>query len=115
MGVGSIDLDNLLHSNGPVDEIELDAEYIVHQDHRAIYDKHRVSSMEIVEAHGGSPLYIENEGSQRRAPLLLVGPTENGRMIAVPLEPTGRWGIWRAVTAFEANSHHRERYYGETR
>ena len=115
MGVGSIDLDNLLHSNGPVEELELDSEYILHQGQRAIYDKHRVSPSEIIETHEGSPEYFENIGEQRRAPLLLVGPTDGGRMILVPLEPTGRWGVWRVVTAFEANSHHRERYHGETR
>lgn len=40
----------------------------------------------------------------------MVGPTRAGRFLCVPIEPTGKCGVWRPVTAFTANAHHVKRY-----
>lgn len=99
----------LLEEHGPVEELVLDEELEAHLMERGFYDKHRVSLTEIAETHMGHPRFFLNEG-QHRAPVVMVGPTAAGRLLCVPVEPAGRWGAWRPVTAFEANRHHHERY-----
>ena len=74
------------------------------------YDKHSVAAKEIRQVHARAPRYFENEGEGRRAPIIMVGPTDSGRMIVAPIEPTHTIGVWRPVTAFEANTHHIDRY-----
>lgn len=95
---------------GAVEELDFDDTFGAHMaSERRRYGKHTVSEREIREVLGGSPRFFENTGRQR-APLIMLGPTRADRVLAVPLEPTHRWGVWRPVTAFEANTHHRERY-----
>lgn len=106
--MSSADARRLFQTQGPVDEIEFDEEFAEHMASRR-YQKHDVTTSEILEAHWNGPRYFENAGAGR-APIILVGRTIDDRYIVVPLEPTGRWGRWRAVTAFEANAHHRTMY-----
>ena len=111
-----VELEALLGQNGTVDELELSEELDLHLRERGITEKHIVSFSEILEAFSGNPGYFLNlVGPGRRAPLVKVGPTQSGRILCVPIEPTGRWGIWRPVTAFTANTHHIERYNREVR
>jgi hypothetical protein len=100
----------LFESNGEVDELELVEELEEHLVERAVYGKHRVSLGEVLEVRSVAPKYFANAGSGHRAPVVMVGPTRKGRMLCVPIEPSGRRGLWRPVTAFEANTHHRDRY-----
>ena len=103
----------LFSTHGLVEAVECDAAFMEHMaSERRGYEKHAVSPQEIAEAQAGAPAFFENIG-KRRAPIVMAGPTQAGRMIAVPLEPTERKGVWRAVTAFEANAHHQERYEKE--
>ena len=103
----------LFAEHGEPRELELTDEFMEHQAARAVYDKHLVSALEITEAHEGAPRYFVNEGELRTAPIALVGPTVAGRMLTVPIEPSGRWSVWRPVSAYEANRHHVERYNQE--
>jgi len=103
------DLTLLFLRHGRVEALRLDEEYTEHQQQRGTYRKHHVTGTEILEAHANNPKYFENRG---RAPLAMIGVTDAGRVLAVPIEPTKEYGVWRPVTAFEANTHHRERYYG---
>ena len=111
--MGRIGIDEILSVAGPVQELELSDEMQEHLRERGTYDKHRVSLSEILQVHLLSPRLFLNSSASGRAPLVMVGPTETGRLLCVPVEPTGRWGIWRPITAFEANTHHRERYEGD--
>lgn len=104
------EIDNLFSENGEVDELELDDEFQQHLMSRSWYEKHDVAMSEVLQVHGNLPRYYLNVGKGRRALIIMVGPTYSGRWLCVPLEPTGRWGTWRPVTAFEANTHHKERY-----
>jgi uncharacterized DUF497 family protein len=47
-----------------------------------------------------NPYVVEVNRSSRRAPYILIGQTENGDCIAVPIEPTFEDSIWRPVTAW---------------
>ena len=102
---------------GAVEELLLSEELEAHLLERGTYDKHNVSLLEIVEVHQNAPKYFANKGpeggsersAENNAPIVLVGPTFNGRMVAVPIDPAGE-GTWRPRTAFEANTHHKEKY-----
>jgi hypothetical protein len=105
------DLKELFTVHGAVEELDFDDEFADHMANlRRQFRKHAVSEREIREVHAAEPEYFENEGAERRAPVIMLGPTKDGRLVAVPLEPTYRNGEWRPVTAFEANARDRGRY-----
>ncbi len=108
-------LNDILSSNGPVEVLELDGAFQQHLQVRGTYDKHRVSLPEIDQVFQLSPKLLVNSSPDGRAPVVMVGPTETGRFLCIPIEPTDKWGVWRPITAFEANAHHREKYREENR
>jgi hypothetical protein len=61
---------------------------------------------------GTIPSQVEQVEAERRAPLLMVGPTRAGRILCVPIEPTGRFGVWRPITAYDAGERLLRRYHG---
>ena len=97
--------------HGDVDALEVDDEFRGHLTSRATYPKHQVNVTEVLQVHAGAPKYFVNTGGHR-APIVMVGPTVAGRFLCVPVEPTGRMGVWRPITAFDANTHHKDRYRG---
>ena len=101
----------LFSEHGEVEELDVDDDFLAHLTERATYAKHNVTLTEILQVHAGQPKYFTNVGTHR-APIIMVGPTFAGRLLCVPVEPTNRHGVWRLVTAFEANAHHRLRYQG---
>ena len=102
---GQDQLETILLTFGGVDELEFDEDFLQHMAAPSRqYTKHRVSLEEIVEAHEQSPKYLLNEGRDKRAALVMVGPTDSGRIIVVPIEPAGKWARWRPITAFAANA-----------
>lgn len=109
----ALNVERLVAEHGRVEELDLDDEFQAHLTERATYEKHVVTLAEVLEVHLRQPMYFENHGEGRRAPIIMVGPTDAGRFLCVPLEPTGRKGVWRPVTAFQANTHHRQSYEGD--
>ena len=103
----------LFEASGAVEELEFTLEFLAHIEERATYDKHRISSSEILEAHHNNPRYFTNRAGLR-APTIMVGKSARGRIITVPLEPSGTYSLWRPVTAFEANQHDIQRFQEET-
>ena len=104
-------LDDIFESHGRVEELDIDEEFAIHMaDPRRQHYKHLVSEKEVRQVHAVAPEYFENEGENRRTPIIMVGPTETGRIVCVPIEPTHARGLWYPVTAFEANTHDKERY-----
>lgn len=99
----------LVARHGAVEGLQFDEELVQHLAERATYAKHRVTLAEIADVHSGRPRFFENAGAGR-APLIMVGRTVAGRWLCVPIEPAGRTGLWRPVTAFQANRHHIQRY-----
>ena|SRR5581483_4335101 len=108
-----MDPERLFADHGRVDELDFDDELRQHLATRAGYTKHHVRLSEIQEVLDGAPRFFLNRAAGGRAPIVMVGPTEAGRFLTVPLEPTGRFGVWRPVTAFQSNTHHREAYLSE--
>ena len=104
-------LSDIFEVHGRVEELEIDEEFAAHMaESRRQYDKHIVSVKEVRQIHAVAPEYFDNEGENRRALVIMIGPTEAARMLCVPIEPTHNCGVWHPVTAFEANAHDRERY-----
>lgn len=110
--LSDVEIQSLFADNGPVEELELDEELQQHLIERGITEKHIVSFVEILEVLQGAPRFFENLPG-RRAPISMVGPTNLNRILCVPIEPTGKTGVWRPVTAFTANAHHIDRYSTE--
>jgi hypothetical protein len=105
------DLEAVFVRHGRVEELALDDVLYGHLVERGTYAKHDVTLAEILQVHQGQPRYFTNAGSDgRRAPVIMVGPTQAGRWLCVPIEPAGGQGVWRAVTGFEANTHHKVKY-----
>jgi uncharacterized DUF497 family protein len=111
------DVDALMAEYGTVEELDIDDHFRQHLAARATYQKHDVTVAEILQVHQGAPRYFSNASTgasgRRRAPVIMVGRTDDGRLLVVPVEPTGRSGVWRPITAFEGNRHHRMAYEGE--
>lgn len=107
-------LEELFAAHGRVEELELSIDFTDHMlSGGRLHRKHIVSGIEILEAFYGAPLFFDNIAKSRTAPIVMVGPTLAGRYITVPLLPTTSRGLWRPLTAFESNRHHRERYNRE--
>jgi len=67
----------------------------------------------VIDAFDIAPMFLDNGSDPdhpHRAPVLMLGGTREDRVLAVPIEPTQRWGAWRAVTAFEASAEHQALY-----
>src|SRR4051812_32502621 len=92
-------------------ELQLDEEFRAHVARR----KHFVGAREVLEVWAGMPVFFENLNADRehRAPIIMIGKTAKGRVLVVPIEPTERAGIWRAVTAYQASASERRLYEEE--
>jgi hypothetical protein len=104
------DLRGLFDDYGEVEELGLDEALTRHLRERGHYPEHRVSLAEILQVHEGRPRFFLNTSPSGRAPVIMVGQTTQGRWLCIPIEPTVERGTWRVITAFQANTHHIERY-----
>lgn len=69
---------------------------------------HGVTIMDVLEVMDIQPRFFANRRA-RRASHVMIDPTRSGRVLVVPIEDWGR-GIWRPVTAFDANGWQAQRY-----
>lgn len=74
----------------------------------AKFADHGVGIIEVLDALDLEPRFFVNRRA-RRASHVMVGRTHAGRVLIVPIEDWGR-GVWRPVTAFEANGWQVRRY-----
>lgn len=104
-------MSELCRTHGEVDELEIDERFQDHQvEPERDYAKHHVSGTEVLEAHDNGGEFFDNAAPGHVAPLVMVGETNSGRIITVPIVPSGRRGLWRPYSAYEANAHDRRRY-----
>ena len=103
--------EELFKAYGRVEELNIDAGFAMHMAGPGRqYPKHIVTGKEVRQVYSAAPEYFENTGEDRKAPIIMVGPTDAGRMVCVPIAPTHIEGLWYPVTAFEATAHHILRY-----
>lgn len=74
----------------------------------AKFADHGVTVLDVLDVLDLEPRFFINRRA-RRASHVMVGRTRSGRVLIVPIEDWGR-GVWRAVTAFEANRWQVRRY-----
>ena len=77
-------------------------------DNEAKFAQHRVTPGEVQQVFDRQPRFYRNR-PDRRASIVMVGPTARGRLLVVPLEAVGG-GAWRPVTAFEPTPQQAARY-----
>lgn len=83
------------------DDVTIDVDGLLFDDeNEAKFASHGVSIDEVQDVFDGKPRYYRNRRA-RRAPFVMLGPTFDGRLLVVPIEPVGTSGLWRPVTAFE--------------
>jgi uncharacterized DUF497 family protein len=76
----------------------------------AKFADHGMTIIDVLDVMDLEPRFFRNRRG-RRASHVMVGPTQSGRVLVVPIEDWGR-GVWRPVTAFEANAWQVRRYRG---
>ena len=86
-----------------VDELEID-DY-----NTAEMARHRVSPRDVRQVLNNAPRFFRNKKG-RSATQVMIGPTDGGRMLTVPLTPTSIRGMWRPATAFDAGRADLARY-----
>lgn len=74
----------------------------------AKFADHGVTVLDVLDVLDLEPRFFINRRA-RRASHVMVGRTRSGRVLIVPIEDWGR-GVWRPVTAFEANRWQVRRY-----
>lgn len=70
---------------------------------------HSVQPDEVWQALDLHPVFFRNKKGYA-ATLIMVGPTDGGRLLTVPLAPTPVPGRWRPATAWDSSTGERTRY-----
>lgn len=73
--------------------------------------KHNISPDEVQEVCDGNR--IEREAYNNR--IFVVGPTKNGRMLSVILEPTEKQEVYKPIIAFVASKRSIKDYHEEVK
>lgn len=68
--------------------------------------RHGVVGDEVEQVKWNRNLVLRNPRGEAGG-VLLVGETDGGRLLTVPLAPTDESTTWRPATAFDAGRHHR--------
>jgi len=68
--------------------------------------RHGVVSDEVEQLTSNRNRVLRNPRGETGS-ILLVGETDGGRLLTVPLAPTDDPTTWRPATAFDAGPHHR--------
>lgn len=69
----------------------------------AEFGRHHVSAIEILQVLDNAPVFFRNR-KRHRATILMVRPTDGGRIAIVPLAPLPLQGVWRPATAWGSDS-----------
>lgn len=82
-----------------------------------ILDKHRVSTDEVEEVIEGFPVLLDVQAADGESPVYgVVGFTAGGRMLEIwgmVFQRHPYVGMWRNITAMDADDDAKERYYRE--
>lgn len=79
---------------------------------RAKMLSHGVTMREALEVMEGDPKAFRNH-SEGGAPWILIGSTIRGRLLTLPLDPTGEQGVWRPRTGYDSSIKEQRRYGAE--
>jgi hypothetical protein len=82
------------------------AHLIFDRHNRAEMARHGVTRWEVEEVPWNRRIVTKNPRGEAGS-ILLIGETDGGRLLTVPLAPTDDPTTWRPATAFGASPHHR--------
>ena len=68
--------------------------------------RHRVVRFEVEQLTSNRNRVLRNARGETGS-VLLIGETDGGRLLTVPLAPTDDPTTWRPATAFDSGPHHR--------
>jgi hypothetical protein len=68
--------------------------------------RHAVAATEVVQVIANRHITAPNSRGEPGS-ILLIGETDGGRLLTIPLAPTDDPTAWRPATAFEASRHQR--------
>jgi hypothetical protein len=71
--------------------------------------RHGVRPLEVLQVLDLRPAFFRNK-KKHAATLIMVGPTDGGRFLTVPIAPTPVQGRWRPVTAWGSSTGEMTRY-----
>lgn len=78
--------------------------FLIDEDNEDKFWAHGLAVAHVLQVLDG-PHRIKRNRHERRASHLVVGLDRQGRCIAVPVEPTHEYGVWRPVTAWFCKIH----------
>lgn len=90
------------------------AALILDEDNLVEMDRHGVSKREVEQVVSNRHVTAANPRGELGS-LLLIGETDGGRVLTVPLAPTEDPTTWRPATAFDASRHQRTIFRREVR
>lgn len=79
---------------------------IVDEHNLAEMARHGVSAAEVVQVIGNRHITAPNRRGEPGS-ILLIGETDGGRLLTIPLIPADDPTTWRPATAFDASRHQR--------
>lgn len=82
------------------------AELVIDEHNRSEMARHGVAHHEVDQLLWNRNVIVPNRRG-RAGSMLLVGETDGGRLLTVPLVPTPDPTTWRPATAFDASPHQR--------
>jgi hypothetical protein len=82
------------------------ADLIIDRHNREEMARHGVSRREVGQVLWNRGIVARNSHGEPGS-ILLIGETDGGRLLTVPLVPTDDPTTWRPATAFDASRHHR--------
>jgi len=82
------------------------AELIFDEHNEAEMARHGVVRWEVEQLRWNRKITSDNPRGERGS-VLLIGETDGGRLLTVPLAPTDDPTTWRPATAFDAGRYHR--------
>jgi hypothetical protein len=74
------------------------------QNNLAEMARHAVSAAEVVQVISNRHISAKNRRGEKGS-ILLIGETDGGRALTIPLAPTDDPTTWRPATAFPASRH----------
>jgi hypothetical protein len=82
------------------------AHLIIDRHNRAEMARHGVARYEVDQIVWNRNVFYDNRRGEPGS-ILMIGETDGGRLLTVPLAPTDDPTTWRPATAFDASRHHR--------
>lgn len=87
---------------------------ILDEDNLAETARHGVSAAEIVQVIANRHITAPNPRGEPGG-VLLIGETDGGRVLTIPLAPTNDPTTWRPATAFDASRHQQTNFRSRAR